>query len=399
MTKEELLEKISKNDTFGLLKPKANHRGRSSTTQHQRLINSFQEISDFFEEQGRLPKEDGNVAEMLLYSRLKAIKSDPAKVRILLDYDFYNLLDAESTKSISKAETLEDPLGLLDLSDEDDSIYKLQHVEKSERIRPDYVAHRRICPDFDEFVPLFKNVTDDLKAGRRKLIQFSEHDLNSKSLFVLNGVMMILIDVDTKVSNYNFNSGNRVREDGRTRCIFDNGTESKMLYRSLGKALLKNGFSISDPIIKSRLTDDGSNIEKSDISNGYIYVLKSRSNDSKITAFKHLYKIGYCTTTISERTADAKNDPTYLMADVQLMLSVKCFNLNLQKLEDDIHKFFDRVNIEFRIQGNDGQIHYPKEWFDVPLSIIQEAIPLIVEGKSKNYYYDPDAKLIIKKSN
>ena len=112
-----------------------------------------------------------------------------------------------------------------------------------------------------------------------------------------------------------------------------------------------------------------------------------------------MYKIGYCTTTISERTADAKNDPTYLMADVQLMLSVKCFNLNLQKLEDDIHKFFDRVNIEFRIQGNDGQIHYPKEWFDVPLSIIQEAIPLIVEGKSKNYYYDPDAKLIIKKSN
>ena len=330
---------------------------------------------------------------------MDAIKKDSTKVKVLLDYDFYNLLDKEHTPSVTLTDTLDDPLGLLDLSDEDDSIYDLEHVEKSNRLRPDFVAHRRICKEFYIFEPIFDSIKKDLKSGRRTFVQFNEADLNHKSFFVLNGVLLILESAKTSVQTYSFNSGSRERQDGRTRCIFDNGTESEMLFRSLGKALLKNGFTISDVDESKSIPQDGSNINSSDVSNGFIYVLKSESSDPAVRQFKGLYKIGYCTTSINERIADAKNDPTYLMADVKLMISVKCFNLNVPNLEDAIHKFFSDVNIEFKIKGNDGVIHYPKEWFAVPLDIIQEAIGLITEGKSNAYYYDKELKQIIKKSD
>jgi hypothetical protein len=398
MNKKELLEKINADDPLGILSSKEERKGSVSTTAKQRLINGFQEISDFFEENKRLPLDDKGVKELILFSRLNAIKKDPSKIGILKNYDFYNLLENEKTVSISQVETLNDPFNLLSLDDEDDSIFTLKHIQSSGRIRPDYVAHRHICQDFESFAPLFKHFTEDLKKGRRKLVQFSEADLKTKSLFVLNGVLMILIDVETKFSDYNFNSGNRVREDGRTRCVFDNGTESKILFRSLGKALQKNGFSVSDPIADGLIVNDGSNIDNNDVTNGFLYVLRSKSKDPAVSNFKHLFKIGYCTTTISERVANARNDPTYLMADVQLMLLVKCFNMSVPRLEYDIHRFFESINIEFKIVGMDGNVHYPKEWFDVPLSIVEEAIPIIVEGTSSNYYYDPTNKVIIKKA-
>ena len=43
-----------------------------------------------------------------------------------------------------------------------------------------------------------------------------------------------------------FDSGARDRIDGRTRCIFENGTESEMKFRSLVKILNQNGKSITE---------------------------------------------------------------------------------------------------------------------------------------------------------
>jgi hypothetical protein len=395
MNKKEELQKIINSDSFGLLAKKEALPLKESKSDKQRLIDSFQEITNFYEQNHRLPSNEEDITELKLLSRLNAIKKDPNKVRLLLDFDFYNLLDKGKTPSISLPNSLEDPLGLLNLSDEDDSIFDLQHVERNGRLSPDFIAHRRICHDFDEYQPLFEQIKQDLKTKRRHFVQFSEDDLNSKNCFVLGGVLLLLVKADTKVAEYGFSSGQRVRQDGRTRCIFDNGTESEMLFRSLGKALLKNGFTISEAVdVKS---DSSTPITKDDRSNGFIYVLKSKSKDPQIMAFKDLYKIGYCTTTINERVADAKNDPTYLMADVQLLLSVKCFNLSVPNLEDTIHKFFGSVNIEFKIQGNDGVVHYPREWFAVPLPIVEEAIQLIINNEIDNYYYDDKVMAIIQK--
>lgn len=394
---KEKLKALIESDTLGLLNLPAHGSVSETKTDVQRLVDSFQEIVQFFEDNCRLPENEDDLKELKLKARLEAIKKDPVKVKTLIDYDFYDLLDKKNTPTMTLSETLNDPLGLLDLSDEDDSIYKLKHVEKNDRLRPDFIAHRRVCRDFSTFEPVFRQLKSDLKMGKREFVEFSESDLESKSFFVLGGVLLILESARTNVQEYKYASGNRNRQDGRTRCIFDNGTESNMLFRSLGKALLKNGFTISDIIKSNELTNDGTNITDNDVTGGYIYVLKSLSSDENVRKFKDLYKIGYCTTSISERISDCKNDPTYLMADVQIVLSVKCFNLNVPNLEDAIHKFFSDVNIEFKVVGNDGLVHHPREWFAAPLGSVEQAITLIVNGNYENYYYDKELKQIIKK--
>lgn len=396
MNRDEKLKSVFDSDEFGLLQPRPVNQSGASKSSDERLIESFQEIVDFFEANGRLPTSEVDLTEMKLAARLTAIKKDPVKVKLLLPYDFYDLLDKENTPSVSNIETIDDPMGLLNTDDQDDGIFELKHVEEVPRSKPDFIAHRKICRDFYQYEPLFAAVRKDLKEGRRSFVAFSEGDLEENSFYVLGGVLLIMEKADTKVSQYGFRSGARIREDGRTRCIFDNGTESEMLYRSLGKALLKNGFKISErmePVASP--TSDGSNISEQDVSNGFIYVLKSKSDDPAVKAIPNLYKIGYCTTSISERVSDAKNDPTYLMADVQLVLSVKCFNLNVPKLEDAIHRFFSTVNIEFKIMGSDGEYHYPREWFSAPIGIIEQAISMIVGGTADKYFYDKNSKQII----
>jgi hypothetical protein len=141
MNKKEELQKIINSDSFGLLAKKEALPLKESKSDKQRLIDSFQEITNFYEQNHRLPSNEEDITELKLLSRLNAIKKDPNKVRLLLDFDFYNLLDKGKTPSISLPNSLEDPLGLLNLSDEDDSIFDLQHVERNGRLSPDFIAH------------------------------------------------------------------------------------------------------------------------------------------------------------------------------------------------------------------------------------------------------------------
>ena len=166
-----------------------------------------------------------------------------------------------------------------------------------------------------------------------------------------------------------------------------------MLYRSLYKALLQDGFEVSDyyeEIVQNDISED-------DKQNGYIYVLKSQSTDPQITAVKDLYKIGCCSTAVTDRIKNASNEPTYLLSDVKIVLTVRCYNINLFQLEGAIHDFFAKTNICFEVTDKDGNTHYPKEWFIAPLNIIQEVINLIVHDDISNYEYNSEMQLIIKK--
>ena len=391
-TKKDKLSEIFESDLLGLLavdEPKAT----PVSPQDSRLIDSFQEISDFYETNQRCPELGDDIGEYRLASRLAAIKKDPKKVKTLLPYDYYNLLESEETKSISVEELIsDDPLGLLDGDDEADSIYTLSHVKPSERLRPDYIAHRKVCKDFDLYEEAFQRIHDDLEHGRRRLVEFKEGDLHEGCYYVLRGVVLYLEQNLAVKQKIEYKSGAKVRREGRTRCIFDNGTESSMLYRSLGKALKLDGFCISDLIEQN---ESSVSIDASDVQNGYIYVLRSLSRAPQIRSIRNLYKIGYCSGDVTTRIKNAVHEPTYLMNDVEVVLTVRCYNLDVPYLEASIHSFFSNVNVYFEVRDNEGIMHYPKEWFTVPLNIIEEVIPLIVDKKIDSYRYDKNLQMII----
>ena len=395
-TKKDKLSEIFESDLLGLLavdEPKAT----PVSPQDSRLIDSFQEISDFYETNQRCPELGDDIGEYRLASRLAAIKKDPKKVKTLLPYDYYNLLESEETKSISVEELIsDDPLGLLDGDDEADSIYTLSHVKPSERLRPDYIAHRKVCKDFDLYEEAFQRIHDDLEHGRRRLVEFKECDLHEGCYYVLRGVVLYLEQNLAVKQKIEYKSGAKVRREGRTRCIFDNGTESSMLYRSLGKALKLDGFCISDLIEQS---ESSVSIDSTDVQNGYIYVLRSLSRAPQIRSIRNLYKIGYCSGDVTTRIKNAVHEPTYLMNDVEVVLTVRCYNLDVPYLEASIHSFFSNVNVYFEVRDDEGIMHYPKEWFTIPLNIIEEAIPLIVDKKIDSYRYDKNLQMIIQKGS
>jgi hypothetical protein len=391
-SKEDKLNEIFNNDPLGLLnieKPSS----QDGKTEEQRLIESFEEISDFFEAHGREPNSENSLEEHTLKSRLDGIRSNPKKVKILLPYDFHGLLRSDETKSVSVEEILgDDPLKLLDIQEGDNGIFDLTHVKKTDRIRPEYISRRRKCEDFYKYGEGFSRIHQELKDGRRKLVEFNENDVAVGKYFVLRGIVLYL---EKNVADYQekqFDSGSRTRLDGRTRCIFDNGTESSMLLRSLNKALCVDGFGISEIIERKQ---GEAKIMAEDVQNGHVYVLRSLSNKPEIAQKKNLYKVGYSVGDITERIKNAPKEPTYLLSDVQPVLAVRCFNLNVENLETTIHEFFREVNVVLEVKDDVGVIYHPREWFVAPLEIIQEAIQLIVDGQIQHYKYIPSVEKII----
>jgi hypothetical protein len=395
-SRKSKLQAIFDSDPLGLLDIKETSK-QERRDEDWRLIEQFQEITQFYEDNDhRLPSADGgDITEYALAARLSGIRADPKKVKILREYDMYNLLQSEEVKSISLEELLtEDPLGLLESDEESESIFKLSHVKPTDRLRPDYIARRKVCKDFDMYEAAFKQIHSDLESGRRKLVEFKgQEDLVEGRYFVLRGVVFYLEVDNASLTEKTYAGQVYRRKDGRTRCIFDNGTESTMLFRSLTNAMRIDGFGISE----IQVNDDGTPIiEPDDIQNGYIYVLRSLSRNPKIRQMRNLYKIGYCSGDVTTRIQNAAKEPTYLMSDVEVVLTARCYNLDVPYLEANIHRFFGGCNLQLEIRDDQGIKHYPREWFIVPLSVIEDAIQLIVKKEIEHYRYDPTMKMIIK---
>lgn len=395
MSSKKTLQDIFNDDPFGLLNVKPSNS--SVRNEDERLLASFQEISDFFEKNNREPEQGGGVQEYQLHSRLKAIRENKTKIELLKNYDKFNLLNYEQKQINSINDILnDDSLGLLD--DNSEGLFDLKHVSKQDlRASADFIARRKPCKDFAKYESIFKGVQKDLSDSKRKLIAFKEDNLRAGDFYVHNGILLLLENVDFENEVQKFKSGNRLRKDGRTRVIFENGTESNMLYRSLYKVLLANGRAISENIdkVNEGFIEKFSNITDEDEEAGYIYILKSKSNKKEIKEIKHLYKIGYSQTSVEERIKNASQEPTYLMADVRIVMAYKCFNMNPQKLEQLMHNFFGKSCLNIDVFDKDGNRHTPREWFIAPLEIIDQAIKLVISGAIINYHYDSGQELII----
>lgn len=390
MTKEQQLRYIFENDKFGLfnIKPKSNQRNAE-----ERLVSSFQVIVDFYEENSREPEFSKlNIQECQLYYELKGIRLNKEKCTALKDYDTYGLLD--DTKELNQTQTsienkkeinsIDDILNndRFGIFDSDDSIFEIKHISvQKDRAKTDFLAKRKSCKEFEKFEPLFKQCHIDLKDGNRKLIKFSEDDIKKGSFFIVDGMLVYVAETNEIIR------GKHSKLDGRIKCIFENGTESNLLFRSLGKALYKNGQSVTEKLNDTNLIKQ---ITDEDRESGFIYILKSKSTNPEIKSVPNLYKIGFSTIPVNDRIKNAIKEPTYLMADVEIIDTYKCYNLNPQKFENLIHSFFGDVCLSIDIYDNNRNRHTPREWFSVPLHVIDKAIRLIIDETVVSYKYDSE---------
>ena len=355
----------------------------------QRLVESFEEINQFIDQTGHAPAASNDINERKLYSRLLGLREEALKCEMLQEYDRHHLL----IQSEPLPSSLDDILNSAEFTDliDDEDIFTLKHIPlNTERESADFVARRKQCKNFAQYEELFKQCHAEIKSGQRKLVAFNEANLTEKSFFVAKGVLGYLDVIYDLVRDKNS------KLDGRVYSVFENGTESNMLFRSLGKMLYEDGFLVSASQVSDLETFNRGFeiINDEDQQSGYIYVLKSRSTDSKIVSIDNLYKIGYSTMPVEERIKNAENEATYLMAAVEIMAIYQCYNMNPQKFEQLLHKFFGIACLNLDIFGEHGARYNPREWFTVPLHIINQAIELIISGEIINYRYNYTSEMI-----
>lgn len=394
MDKNKVLDAIFNDDEFGILnvKPKFTNARNAD----ERLSASFNEVNVFFEKYKKEPQPNpANISEFQLYSRLKSIRSDSEKMQSLEEQDIYGLLNFEVKQINSIDDIFNDDS--FDFLDDDTDLFDFKHTPKDhERAATDFVARRKPLKDFDKYEQQFKVIQNDLAEGKRKLVDFKMGNLREGTYYVHNGVLFLLEEINIDRKEHYKEDGTRVREDGRTRCIFENGTESNMLKRSVEKILYANGQVVSEnrDKVNENFIENFSNITDEDEEAGFIYVLRSKSKDERIITIDNLYKIGYSKDTVEERIKNAEKDPTYLMAQVKIITSWKCYNMNPQKLEQLLHNFFGKSCLNIDIFDEKKRRHTPREWFVAPIEVIEQAIELIISGEVVKYSYDSENRVI-----
>lgn len=291
-------------------------------------------------------------------------------------------------------EIFDDPL--LNLSDNEAKLFDIpedmQKVMK-DRKQADHIAQRKLCEDFERYRPLFKQVHQDLKLGKRSLVKINKTStLAAGRYYFVGGQMLLLEHIGELKKSSNF------LPDARTRCIYENGTESDILLQTLRKNVVGDGYAVTErqEEMESKFFSNADLSEKDKVT-GYIYVLRSLSADEAISSQKDLYKIGYSTNTVDERIANAEHEPTYLMAPVEIVASYKVVNLHSQKFEDLIHQVLKAAQFHITVVDDEGHIHEPKEWFVVPLSVVNTIIEKIIDGSIVGCTYNPELQCLEKK--
>jgi len=400
MAKKKLtIDDIFDDDDFGLLDSKA--KTSIVKTDEDRLIDSFEEINTFFDKNKREPNKS-SMSEYGLMAKLKNFRENETQKKILKPFDRHNLLGYVEMEKPTIDDILneDDELGLLD-SDKDLDIFKFKHTPKPEdRADADFVAQRKPIKEkaFEKYEAMFLKVHKEIKEGKRKILPFTniEKNLHVGDFYLMDGVLLYLESANLKKEEWEQKSGNRVRIEGRTRTVFENGTFSNMLFRSLGKQIQKSGKLITNTYekIEQDLFVNTGLVKEEDIQSGWIYVLKSKSTNTQIANIKDLYKIGFASNSVDDRIKNAKNEATYLFADVQKIATYKVYNRNADKLENLLHRFFASACLDIDLFNEKGQRLNPREWFVVPFDVIEETIQLILNESIVNYEYDPVMKKV-----
>ena len=367
----------------------------SHTPREERIIAGLEDIERFVEDHGRLPVhgEDKDIFERIYAVRLDKIRLSTECREILSGLDKHGLL-SDSPK-VPELYELDDDALLAELgvgNSNGSDITKLTHVKtRAEKKVAEEIGQRSLCHDFENFKPLFTQIQAELKAGIRKTLRFKEDaGINKGEYFIVGGQIAYIAEMGELTQDaYS-------KWDARLRIVFDNGTESNILLRSLQKALYKDeaGRRITDPNA-GPLFDDI--VEVADIESGTIYVLRSKSDHPEIKKnYEVLHKLGVTGGSVEKRIGNAKLDPTFLMADVEIIATYELFNINRIKLENLLHRFFEPARLDIQISDRFGNPISPREWFLVPLFIIDDVVEKIKDKTLSNYRYDTNEVKLFK---
>ncbi len=364
----------------------------------ERVIAGFEEIQRFTEKHGRAPQhgEDRDIFERLYAVRLDRLRALP-DCRILLEpLDHQGLLAAAPAAAAPTEETIDiDALAaeLTGVADADD-ITVLRHVRTSvEKRAAEEVADRKPCEDFEAFRPLFERVQTEIRTGLRQSqpIEPGRRAIEVGDFFVLDGLTLYVAEVGEPLKT----TAGEV--DRRLRLIFSNETESNLLLRSLQRAFYNDPAARRLASPESRQLSFGGEFEADDVESGTIYVLRSLSDHPYVAQHRDiLHKVGVTGGRVETRIADAEHDSTYLLAKVEVVATYKLAGINRTRMEDLFHRLFAPSRLNITINDRFGHPVNPREWFLVPLFVIDEAVTRIKDGSITDYIYDPGVAKLVK---
>lgn len=368
--------------------------GRSP--REERIIAGFEEIQRFADTHGRAPLhgEGNDIFERLYAVRLDRLRASEECRSLLAPFDRQELLASAATATAAPIESMDDDELLAELEGMAGAsdITELRHVRTAaDKRAAEEIANREPCRDFDKFKPLFEQAQRDLAGGIRDTRPFQDDARIEKGhWFILGGQKAYIAEEGEEfVADYG-------RKDRRLRVIFDNGTESTMLKRSVERALQKDeaGRRITDPSAGPLFAGES---EEGDLASGTIYVLRSKSDNPVVAASRDvLHKIGVTGGDVKTRIANAKLDATFLLADVEIVATYTLFNINRTRLENLIHRIFDPGRLDIEIKDRFGNPVIPHEWFLVPLFVIDQAVERIKDGTITGYRYDPPTASLVR---
>ncbi|MDF5893676.1 GIY-YIG nuclease family protein [Pseudomonas syringae pv. syringae] len=369
----------------------------SRTPREERIIAGFEDILRFYQAHGRTPLhgEDRDIFERLYALRLDQLRKLPEAQTLLTELDGPGLLSDGLVVSVDVDDLDEDALlaelGIGGESSDQDDITVLRHVRSStEKRAAEEIADRAPCADFDKFQPLFELAERDLKSGVRKTLRFGrDTSVETGNYFIVGGQLAYVAEIGETIKAPNGES------DARLRVIYANGTESNLLRRSLQRALYKDDTG-------RRLTDTdmgplfGDAPEPDDIESGTIYVLRSLSSHPFVAEHRELiHKIGVTGGKVETRIAGAEKDATYMLAGVEVVAAYALHNLSRTRLENIFHRLFGAAQLDLTIEDRFGNPVKPREWFLVPLHVIDEAIERIRNGSITEVIYDPQTARLV----
>ena len=387
MDYSEKIAELAKSPYADLFKTKPKQQ---NMTADDRLLESFEEIKTFYHNHGHVPLiNSSDMKEKLLAARLKGLRQDKNKKAMLTEKDPDGILedDMEAPKNFKE---LEKNFGSLFKGAKD--LFNVSSLPNNGRVKRTvengYEATRRErCPNFDsDYKDAFNSIRINLENGQLKTVKFVDVDqMHSGGYYIYKDELCYVVSFDEVEQKAGYSQQ-------RITVVFENKTMSHMYRRSLAQRLYEDsGFAVVD---KNALEQQELEAKVT----GHIYILRSKSIDDKIATIKNLYKIGMVENeSVASRIANAKNEPTYLMADVEVVNTYRVEGFNTQKLEDLIHKFFGDSQLDVEVIGNDGKPYHPREWYCVPYEVIDQVINLISTREIIDYYYDQNSQKLRKR--
>jgi len=372
------------------------------TPREERIIAGFEEIQRLVEQHGHIPEhgEEKDIFERIYAVRLNRIRKQQECRDLLRELDHQGLLGDSYEVKEPEPEVVDDDELLSQLGvnapHEGDVTY-LKHVKPRAEVRAaEEIASRTSCKDFDKFKPIFSAVQEELANRVRDTQPFKDFaEIREGDLFILSGQKVYVAEIGEMFINQNG------KKDARLRVIYDNGTESDILLRSLQRALNKDetGRRIVETMPGSSVGPlFAGKVSEGDSASGTIYVLRSKSDNPVVAKSRNvIHKIGVTSGSVERRVANAKLDPTFLMADVEIITTYELFNINRSRLENLIHRFFDSARLEIEIKDRFGHPVIPREWFLAPLFVIDEVVEKIKDGTISKYRYDIETASLVQR--